>query len=197
MTATQQNLGGRLPLANPAILTAEQRQLLDTVLQTRVPWADAAGFRVTTADGRLIGPFNAFLLQPEVAAKFLEFRTTATDHTTLSEREREIVTIAVGAVWGAEYELYAHAALARHAGLSDDDVATLLVGDTPDSLNVRERLAAEVARQLSAAHRVPDKLYLEAEKAFGAKGLFDIVALMGQYQTVCTLLALFDVPAPN
>jgi len=197
MTETQQNLGGRLPLANPAILTAEQRQLFDTVLQTRVPWADAAGFQVTTADGRLIGPFNAFLLQPEVATKFLEFRATATENTTLSEREREIVIIAVGAVWGAEYELYAHTALARHAGLSDDDVATLLVGDTPDSLNVRERLAAEVARQLSAAHRVPDKLYLEAEKAFGAKGLFDIVALMGQYQTVCTLLTLFDVPAPN
>jgi 4-carboxymuconolactone decarboxylase len=197
MTATQQNLGGRLPLANPEILTAEQRQLFNTVLQTRVPWAEAAGFQVTTADGRLIGPFNAFLLQPEVAAKFLEFRTTATDHTTLSEREREIVTIAVGAVWGAEYELYAHTALARHAGLSDDDVATLLVGDTPDSLNVRERLAAAVARQLSAAHRIPEKLYLEAEKAFGAKGLFDIAALMGQYQTVCTLLTLFEVPAPN
>ena len=77
------------------------------------------------------------------------------------------------------------------------DVATLLVGDTPDSLNVRERLAAAVARQLSAAHRIPEKLYLEAEKAFGAKGLFDIAALMGQYQTVCTLLTLFDVPAPN
>ena len=197
MTETRQNLGGRLSLADPATLTAAQRELFDAVLKTRVPWADDAGFQVTTADGRLIGPFNAFLLQPEVAAKFLEFRATATDHTTLSEREREIVIIAVGTVWGAEYELYAHTALARHAGLSDDAVATLLKGEIPDSLSDRERLAARVAQQLSTAHRVSAELYHEAEKAFGTKGLFDIVTLMGQYHTVCTLLTLFDIPAPK
>ena len=197
MTETRQNLGGRLSLADPATLTAAQRKLFDTVLKTRVPWADDAGFQVTTADGRLIGPFNAFLLQPEVAAKFLEFRATATDHTTLSEREREIVIIAVGTVWGAEYELYAHTALARHAGLSDDAVATLLKGEIPDSLSDRERLAARVAQQLSTVHRVSGELYHEAEQAFGPRGLFDIVTLMGQYHTVCTLLALFEVPAPK
>jgi 4-carboxymuconolactone decarboxylase len=190
-------LGGRLSLADPATLTAAQRELFDAVLKTRVPWADDAGFQVTTADGRLIGPFNAFLLQPEVAAKFLEFRATATDHTTLSEREREIVIIAVGTVWGAEYELYAHTALARHAGLSDDAVATLLKGEIPDSLSDRERLAARVAQQLSTVHRVSGELYHEAEQAFGPRGLFDIVTLMGQYHTVCTLLTLFEVPAPK
>jgi 4-carboxymuconolactone decarboxylase len=197
MTETQRHLGGRLPLADPATLTPAQRELFDTIVRTRVPWADRAGIRVTTTDKRLIGPFNAFLLQPKVAEAFLAFRTAATDHTTLSEREREIVIVAVGAVWGAEYELYAHTALARQAGLSERDVTTLLEGEVPESLSDRERLAAELTRQLSSIHRVSDELFDACEKAFGAKGLFDIVALMGQYQTVCSLLTLFDVPAPK
>jgi 4-carboxymuconolactone decarboxylase len=197
MTEIQQNLGGRLPLADPATLTTAQRQLFDTIVRTRVPWANQSGFRVTTSDDRLIGPFNAFLLQPEVAEKFLAFRATAADHTTLSEREREIVIIAVGVVWGADYELYAHTALARRAGLSETDVSALLAGETPASLSDRERLAAEVTRQLSSAHHVSDELYRECDEAFGATGLFDIVALLGQYLTVCSLLTLFDIPAPK
>jgi 4-carboxymuconolactone decarboxylase len=197
MTEAQDKLGGRLPLADPASLTDAQRELFDTVVRSRVPWADGAGFRVTTTDNRLIGPFNAFLLQPEVAEAFLAFRSAATDHTTLSDREREIVIVAVGAVWGAKYELYAHTALARQAGIAENDLTTLLDGRTPESLSDRERLAADVTRQLSSAHHVSDELYREAEKAFGAKGLLDIVMLMGQYQTVCSLLTLFDVPAPE
>jgi 4-carboxymuconolactone decarboxylase len=197
MTEAQDKLGGRLPLADPASLTDAQRELFDTVVRSRVPWADGAGFRVTTTDNRLIGPFNAFLLQPEVAEAFLAFRSAATDHTTLSDREREIVIVAVGAVWGAKYELYAHTALARQAGIAENDLTTLLDGRTPESLSDRERLAADVTRQLSSAHHVSDELYREAEKAFGAKGLLDIVILMGQYQTVCSLLTLFDVPAPE
>jgi 4-carboxymuconolactone decarboxylase len=40
-------------------------------------------------------------------------------------------------------------------------------------------------------------LYREAEEAFGRTGLFDGVLVMGLYQTVCTALTLFEVPAPN
>jgi 4-carboxymuconolactone decarboxylase len=196
MTNSNQNLGGRLPLADLATLTGAQRELFERVQATRVPWANKAGFRVTTEDGRLIGPFNSFLLQPEVAEKFLDLTAAASDHWTHSPRMREVVIVAVGAVWGAEYELYAHTTLARQAGLSDDAVTTLANGGIPGDLSDDEKIAARVAHELSAHHRIDDELYREAEKAFGRTGLFDIAALIGQYHTVCTLLTLFEVPAP-
>ena len=155
------------------------------------------GVQVTTEDGRLIGPFNSFLLHPEVAAKLGEFQAAEATHTTLPQRVREVVIIAVGAVWGADYELYAHCTLARNAGLSERAVSTLANGGIPDDLSEHEKLAACVARELSARHRVDDELYREAEKAFGTTGLFDIAALMGLYHTVCMTLTLFEVPAPN
>jgi 4-carboxymuconolactone decarboxylase len=197
MTTPSQALGGRLPLADPTTLTSAQRELFQAVKATQVPWANDAGFKATTADGRLIGPYNAFLLHPEMAAKILEFSAADKSHSTLSKRVHEIVIIAVGAVWGADYELYAHCTLARNAGLSEDAVTTLANGGIPDDLSEHEKIAARLARQLSTHHRVDDEMYREAEQAFGTTGLFDIAALMGLYHTVCTLLTLFEVPAPN
>ena|ERR1700722_7473044 len=95
MTEPSKTLGGRLPLADPTTLTGAQREFFNAMQATQVPWANKAGFRATTADGRLIGPYNSFLLNPEVAAKILEFSAAEKAHTTLSQREHEIVIVAV------------------------------------------------------------------------------------------------------
>ena len=198
MTANaSQDLGGRLPLADPATLTRPQRDLFDKLQSTWVAYADTLGVQATTEDGRLIGPFNAFLLHPEVTAKLSEFQAAEATNTTLTPRVREVVIIVVGAVWRADYELYAQIDVARKAGLSDDVITALADGDIPEDLSDHEKLAARVARELATRHRIDDELYREAEEAFGPKGLFDIMAVMGVYQTVCSLLALFEVPAPT
>jgi 4-carboxymuconolactone decarboxylase len=197
MTKPSQTLGGRLPLADPATLTGAQRDLFEALKATWEPLSNKAGIQMATADGRLIGPYNTFLLHPEVAAKFSEFQAAEATYTTLSPRVREVVIVAVGAVWSADYELYAHTTLARNAGLSEHAVTTLANGGIPDELSEHEKIAAHLTRQLSTRHRVDDELYREAEKAFGTTGLFDIAALIGQYHTVCAALTLFEVPAPN
>jgi 4-carboxymuconolactone decarboxylase len=68
------NLGGRLPLVDPDTLDAAQRELFDYLRRRVVPWADAAGFRSTTADGEFIGPFNAALRSPTMAGAFLQLQ---------------------------------------------------------------------------------------------------------------------------
>src|ERR1700752_231155 len=163
MTKQSQNLGGRLPLADPATLTGAQRDLFNALKATWEPLSSGAGVQMTTADGRLIGPYNTFLLQPEVAAKFSDFQAAEKTHTTLSPRVHEVVIIAVGAVWGADYALYAHCAVARKAGLSNDAVTTLANAGIPDDLSQHEKNAARLAHQLSTSHRVDDELYREAE----------------------------------
>jgi 4-carboxymuconolactone decarboxylase len=196
MTVETDALGGRLPLVDPAAFTGAQRHLFDTVTATRERRANDAGFRITTPDGRLIGPFNACLLRPEVALKLLEFSSIAQSQTSLSDRVREVVILAVGAVWDARFELYAHSALAHQAGLSAESVAALVNSRLPDDLSAHEKIAGRVAQRLSAGHRIDDDLYREAQNAFGATGLFDIAALIGVYHSVCAILNLFEVPAP-
>jgi 4-carboxymuconolactone decarboxylase len=190
-------LGGRLPLVDVDRLDAAQRELFE-YLQTRVvPWADAAGFRRTTADGKFIGPFNAALRSPTVAGAFLQLQASEERHTSLSNRVRQVVILAVGAAWAADYEIYAHSAVAHQCGIPDDDVRRLAAGTVPDTLSDDEKVAYRFTRQLSTSHRIDDATFVEVRKAFGDRGITDMVLLAGTYYTVCGLLNAFDVPAPT
>ncbi|CAM5682622.1 hypothetical protein MAUB1S_00061 [Mycolicibacterium aubagnense] len=164
---------------------------------TVVPWADEAGFRSTTDDGRFIGPFNPALLNPELTSAAAQLLLGEREHTSLSARVREVVILAVGAAWQSEYEMYAHTAAARTAGLSEESIRVLVSGGIPADLSKDEAIAAELTRQLSTAHRVDETLYRKAENFFGTKGLTDIAMLIGIYHTVSLMLNLFEIPAPR
>lgn len=162
-----------------------------------MPRADTAGFRSTTADGKFIGPFNAALRSPTVAGAFLELQASEERHTSLSERVRQVVILAVGAAWAADYEIYAHSAVARHCGIPDDAVRRLAAGTVPDTLGDDEKVAYRFTRQLSTSHRVDDATFIQTQKAFGDRGIPDIILLAGTYYTVCGLLNAFEVPTPS
>lgn len=197
MTKRNENLGGRLPLVDPATFTAAQRELYDTLQGSWMVYAKKLGVQAMTEDGRLIGPFNTFLLHPEITTKLSEFQAAEQKYTTLPQRIRELVILTVGVVWNAAYELYAQAPTARNTGLPDDTIRTLLDDGVPENLSEHEKLAVRLTRELATRHHIPDELYRQAEEAFGRTGLFDIVAVMGVYETVCTLMTLFEVPAPS
>jgi 4-carboxymuconolactone decarboxylase len=196
MTADTVALGGRLPLVDPAALTDDQQGLFDLLSNTLVAWAKTVDVQATTDDGRLIGPFNPALYSPAISAKFVELQMFEPLHTSLPERVREVVILAVGAVWRADYELYAHSAAARVAGISGDAVNALANGEIPNGLSDEEKIAGRVARRLCLDHCVDDALYREAEKAFGRQGLVDMAALIGAYHGVCTTLTMFNIAAP-
>jgi 4-carboxymuconolactone decarboxylase len=196
MSASEQRLGGRLPLAEPGALTGKQRELFDRITVTGVPWAHRSGFAATTAEGRLIGPFNPTLLSPEIATEFLKLQATEEHYTLIGERVRQVVILTVGAVWHTPYELYAHSAVARHAGLAESIVAELAAGGLPEALTDAEKTAHRLAKALSTTHHVDDDLYHQAEQTFSAAGVFEIAALTGIYHTVCGILNAFDIPAP-
>ena len=196
MTAASHELGGRLPLVDRATLTGTGRELFTHIQEHVVPWALRSGFAATTGDGRLIGPFNACLLNPSIAADFLKLQAAEEKYTSLDERVRQVVILTVGAVWHAPYELYAHSAVARHAGLDASDVAALAAGVPPEHLTDAEKIAHRLALALTTSHHVDDDLYLDAQKIFGAAGVFEITALTGIYHTVCGILNVFAVPAP-
>lgn len=196
MSVSPDGFGGRLPLAECASLTDAQREIFDQMTTAVVPWAREAGFQATTDDGRFIGPFNACLLNPAIAAQFLKLQFAEAHTTSLSKRARQVVILTVGAVWRAGYELYAHSAAARHQGLRDADITTLVGGGMPENLTEPEKIAHRLARQLTTSHHVDDQLYRDAEKALGAKGILELTILTGIYHTVCGIINVFDVPAP-
>ena len=194
--AADEALGGRIKLLSPSELSPDQKRTYDTIITEMIPWAESAGFQSKTEDGRLIGPFNSVLHSPGITAAFLALQAAEQKHTTLDERVRQVVILTVGAVWGCDYERYAHAAVARKAGIADADIAALAKGDPTDGLSAKERLAQRFTYEITSNHRIDDALYDEAQSTFGPQGLVDLLYLAGCYDTVSSLLNTFKVPAP-
>ena len=190
-------LGGRLALLDPSELSPDQKPTYDYIKAKMVPWADASGFQSQTNDGRLIGPFNSILHSPAITAAFLALQEAEQKHTTLDQRLRQVVILTVGAVWGCDYERYAHANVARKAGMSEATIAALTRGDRPAAeLSAKEALAQRFAYEITANRKVDDALYKEAFAAFGPQGLVDMLYLAGCYDTIASILNTFQVPAP-
>lgn len=197
MPASSPDLGGRLPLMAPHQLTDAQKKTYDIIDTKMVPWAESSGFKAKTADGKLIGPFNAILLSPEITESFLALQEAEQKHTTLPDRVRQVVILTVGAVWTCDYERYAHSAVARKTGLPERAIKALANGEPATDLDDKEQLAQRFTRQLTAGHQIDDELYAATEAAFGPQGIVDIIYLAGCYDTISSLLNTFRVPAPE
>ncbi|MGI4790258.1 MAG: carboxymuconolactone decarboxylase family protein [Janthinobacterium lividum] len=196
MSDTTQNDTDRLPLLGPDALNSAQRQVYDRMMTEQVPWADKSGFKAATPDGRLLGPFNSLLYGPEVGQTYLDYFTAEKKNTTLTDRVHEIVILTVGAAWQSDYEVYAHSAVAKVVGLSEDIIQAITAGQTPEGLSEQEASAYEFTKQLAANHKIDSATYARASSAFGDKGLVDIAMLAGLYLMTCATLNAFEVPVP-
>ena len=192
------SLGGRLPLLKPTDLSPDQRKLHGILSEKMVSWAKESGFQADTADGELIGPFNPMLRSPHIGQALIQYLGAEKEHTALTPRVREVVILTVGAVWGAAYELYAHTAVGRKAGLDEASIQALVAGGAAtETLSIEESAAHEFTRALAAERRVDSALYTRTVEIFGEKGVVDMIHLAGNYMTVSALLNAFDVPAPK
>jgi 4-carboxymuconolactone decarboxylase len=190
-------MSGRLPALRPDDLNHAQRVFYDRLVASYEPWAANSGFDVIAPDRSLLGPLNPLLFSPVLGAAQIDVFDADKNATSLPPRVHEVVILTVGAAWDSDYELYAHGAVGRLAGLSDDVVDALLAGRPPDFRNEQEASAYEFTRQLIGRHRVDTETYARAEQAFGHKGLVDMVLLIGLYLATCSLINAFEVPAPE
>ena len=192
----EDSLGGRLPLLGKSELSGAQSTLYEAMDKDLIPWAKKSGFKASTGNGRLLGPFNPLLYSPMIGQGFLEYLSAERKHTSLSAEVREVIILSVGAVWRSAYELYAHAVVADKAGLERETIDALAAGRTPETLSDDQRVAHEFARSLAAEHKVAPELYTRAEETFGRAGIVDVIHLVSLYMGTSALLNAFDVPVP-
>ena len=190
------SLGGRLPLLRPEDLSTDQESLYNLIMNQFVAGLNVRNLQSNTSDGRLIGPYNPLLYSPEMSSAFIAFQLAEAKSTSLEARVRQVVILAVGSVWKAPYEIYAHAAVARKLGFSEEDISKLSAGESPESLSDAERIAHQYATQLTTSHWIDDDLFAVAKKTFGLKGLVDMAELIGAYHLVSVILNSFAIPAP-
>jgi 4-carboxymuconolactone decarboxylase len=215
--------GARIPKLEPSALDDDQRSLYDAIAGGRRAQGPQL-FRLADSQGRLEGPFNAFLLQPRLGSALQALGSSVRYDTALDDRCREIAILVVAAHWRSDFEWYAHEAVARSAGLGDPELAAVRnagLGDidpepaavrdaglgAPElaavrdgrhcALAGREAVVARTVAALAARGDLDDAEYREAVSQVGPAGVFELLTLVGYYATLALQLRVFRVPAPD
>lgn len=195
-TTEKGKLGGRLPLLSPKELDRQGEKLYGYMVDTKVSWAKKSGFTAALEDGRLIGPFNPFLYSPKTSRALCDWIDADMENSSLSDRARQIIIFTVGVSQGAEYEVYAHTAVGKKAGLKDEEIAAIKTSSEPGGLSDDESAAYQFAHSLSTHKKVDSSTYQLAVNATGEQGVVDMVHLIGLYLTTSAFLNAFEIPAP-
>ncbi len=191
------NLGGRLPLLLPAAMSALQLALYRNLFPAKKDEADKGGYVATTPDGALIGPFNSYLFIPEIAQGYGAWIEAQHRYLPFQPEIREAVILTIGAIWKAEFELYAHRARARLIGISPVAIDRLICLQSSDELSPDARVARDFTYALVSDHEIEDGLYRAAKQTFGDEGLVALVHLIGLYLSVSAVLKAFRIPSPD
>jgi 4-carboxymuconolactone decarboxylase len=187
--------GARIPKLEPSSLDHEQRSLYDAIAGGRRAQGPQL-FRLVDEEGRLEGPFNAFLLQPRLGSALQALGSSVRYETGLDGRCREIAILVVAAHWRSGFEWYAHEAVARSVGLSDAELAAVRDGRHA-ALAGPEAVVARTAAALVVRGDLDDAEYREAVGHVGVSGLFELLTLVGYYATLALQLRVFRIPAPD
>jgi 4-carboxymuconolactone decarboxylase len=186
----------RLSHPLPAQLDAEQRALHDEI----AGGPRSAGpqlFELVDEQGRLNGPFGIMLHSPPIGGALQAVGTAVRYHSVLSDRVRELAILAVAAHWRSEFELYAHVPLARHAGLTEVEVAGVVAGEGVPFEDPAERVVLRLVRALLRTSDLTDEDYAAGRAALGERGLVELTTLVGYYATLALQLRVFRVAAPG
>jgi 4-carboxymuconolactone decarboxylase len=187
--------GARIPKLEPSALDDDQRSLYDAIAGGRRAQGPQL-FRLADAEGRLEGPFNAFLLQPRLGSALQALGSSVRYDTGLDDRCREIAILVVAAHWRSDFEWYAHEAVARSVGLGEAELAAVRDGRHA-ALTGREAVVARTVAALVARGDLDDTEYREAVDHVGTAGLFELLTLVGYYATLALQLRVFRVPGPD
>jgi 4-carboxymuconolactone decarboxylase len=178
----------RLPRYRRDEVTGTRAELFDEI--TTGP--RARGPFLIGADGALQGPFNAMLASPAVGRPLQALGAALRYHASMPDRTRELVILRVAAEWGSEFERLTHEAVARGAGLREDQLEAIRGGREPDDLTSDELAALRLAAALCAQR--PD-VRGESIAGLTPELTFEISTLVGYYSMLALQLRVFEVDA--
>lgn len=185
----------RLPTLLPENFTAAQQQLFENIAGGKRSEASASE-SFLNPDGGLRGPFNALLFNPPLGEATQRLGEAVRFNGSLPAQLRELAILTVAAAWEAQYEWWAHAKIAKEAGLSPQVIAGVKAGAPPPSAEPVQVAVHAFVTELLERRRVSDQRYGETVAHLGEAGVVELVLLTGYYTLISMTLNVFEVPLP-
>ncbi|MEE8398177.1 MAG: carboxymuconolactone decarboxylase family protein [Desulfobacterales bacterium] len=182
----------RLASLVPEMMDDEQRDLYNSINT-----GERAKVSLTDDRGALVGPYNTWLYSPYVGERIQQLGAALRFHNALPPNLLELAILMIGCRWSAQFEWWAHARLAKRAGLSDETIDHIKSRERPESATPDELIVHDFCLELLDGKRVSDDRYQETKALIGEKGIVDLISLMGYYTMISMTLNVFEIPLPE
>jgi 4-carboxymuconolactone decarboxylase len=173
----------RLAIIDRADMNAEQARVYDAA---------------KASSGIVSGPYYAYIRLPKLFEACQTLRG-ALASGPLSQREQQIVNLAVARHWNARYPWFAQVRRSLSVGIDQAVIDAINARKPPNLPDARERTCFAVASELLANKGLRDETYAAAEQTLGLESLVALVATTGSFSMTSMTAATFgiDPPADN
>ena len=117
-------------------------------------------------------------------------------HTSVPTKLNEMAILIVGRQWRSQVEWFAHAPLAKKAGLADSIIADLKASKRPAGMSPEEEVVYDFVTDLTTKHAVSDEVFDRAKRLLGEQQVVDLTAVAGTYVGVAMILAMAEEGVP-
>jgi 4-carboxymuconolactone decarboxylase len=175
--------GNRFAPLTYAAMTPAQKTMLDHLL---------AGPR-----GGANGPFNVLLRSPEIGDLGQQFGASTRFQSSLPQRLYELAILVTARHWTAQYEWQAHSRAGLQAGLTPAIVDAIARGERPRTMQKDEEVVYTFCHELLTSKQVSDATFNAIKSVLGERGIVDVIAVTGWYNTVSMLLNVDRYPVAD
>ena len=131
---------------------------------------------------------------PALSDAWLTFARYVLSENSLPPRDRELLILRIGYLWGAEYEWGQHSRIARQVGLSDAEIVRVTRGPEAAEWSSFDRTLLQAVDELHRDAYISDGTWAELDARYDTKQLMDVVFTVGEYTLVSMALKTFRVP---
>ena len=148
--------------------------------------------RIERERGKVLNLYGMLLHSPPVAEGWLAFLTAIRQKCKLSGRVRELVTMRIAVINGAEYEFRAHVPFALNEGITQAQIDALRESRL-DAFDERERTILAYCDSMTREIHVPDAVFQAVRPHFDERELVELTATIAAYNLVSRFLEALQV----
>jgi AhpD family alkylhydroperoxidase len=162
-------------IADDHDLTAEQRTVADRIAESR---------------GEVSRPFQLLLHSPALAERVAELGHLVRSGSSLTDADRELVTLAAGRAISCSFVWESHLHAATAAGITPATIAAMERDAT--GLAERERLLVSFVEELCRTRTVSDATFDAVRSLLGVRAVVELALTIGYYTMMGSVMGACD-----
>ena len=154
------------------------------------PEARAVADRIAESRGEVSRPFQLLLHSPALAERVAELGHLVRSGSSLTDADRELVTLATGRAIGCSFVWGSHLHAATAAGISLATIASLQ--RDPAGLAERERILVSFVDELCRTRTVSDATFDAVRRLLGVRAVVELALTIGYYTMLGSVMGACD-----